>query len=343
LSPGRAAVSVGVGLFVGSLPLPGAQLAIVLAVCLPLGLDAAVAYLAAHVSNPFTLTLFVAAELEVGSVLLTGRHAAMSIESLGNAGLGHLGSQILVGSLVVGAGLSTLGGTVTWLIAHRAADARLKTLTDARKHTLERYASSPRAVRTYVAIKLRTDPALGAIARLDGHFGRVVDAGCGFGQIGLCLTDLGRTSSLVGIDEDPERIEAFARASEQSATSIRARLRESEFPAADTFLFVDSLHYLPLADQDIVLERAVASLAPGGRIVIREVSSGASIRSSVTEWLERRAARKSGRDQRAFGFRSASSLTQKLTSLGLTCTVAEHDELSIVHNVLIVGTKPAER
>jgi predicted RNA methylase len=69
-----------------------------------------------------------------------------------------------------------------------------------------RYASAATEARWYVATKLVTDPALDAITGLSGPFGCVVDLGCGFGQIGLALLELGRATSCLGIDSDEKRV-----------------------------------------------------------------------------------------------------------------------------------------
>ncbi|HVW28412.1 MAG TPA: DUF2062 domain-containing protein [Polyangiaceae bacterium] len=340
LSPGRAAASVGVGLFVACLPLYGAQLLIVLLLCLPLRLDSALAYIVTHVSNPLTLPVFLWLELQIGSRVLTGHGVAMRFEDVKRLGLATVGTQIAVGAMTSAAALGTAGALLTWVVAHRLRDARHRDLADARRRTLSRYAGAPRRARSYVAIKLRTDPALAAIAALDGDFGRVVDAGCGYLQIGLTLFELGRVTSLLGYDADAERTDVARGAARSDARVERADLRALHFPEADTILFVDSLHYLPLEAQDDVLTRAARALAPGGRIIVRDVDSGASLRSGFTERLERNAARKRGAAD-GLAFRSASDIATRLERLGLTCTIAQHDDLSIVHNALVVGRRPA--
>jgi uncharacterized protein (DUF2062 family)/precorrin-6B methylase 2 len=340
MSPGRAAASIGVGLFVGCLPVYGAQFLIVLAVCMPLRLDAALAYLVSHVSNPLTLPLFLWLELEVGSLIFTGHRAVMRFDEVKRLGLAAVGAELAVGALVCGVVLASLGAVVAWGLGHRFRDARQRELAAARRRTLTRYASAPRAARSYVAIKLRTDPALEAILGLEGNFGRVVDAGCGFLQIGLCLLELGRAVSVHGLDADAERIDVARAAAGSDARVERADLVTAEIPSADTVLFVDSLHYLPLQTQDELLARATAALAPGGRVIVREVDSGASMRSRFTERLERNAARKRRRAQSLF-FRPASEIRERLEALGLECTIVQHDELSIVHNALVVGRKVA--
>jgi uncharacterized protein (DUF2062 family) len=339
LSPARVAASVGVGLFVACLPLYGAQLLLVLLLCLPFRLDSALAYVVCHVSNPLTMPLFLWIELQIGSRVMTGHGVAMQFDEVKRLGLATLGSQIAVGAVTSAAALGGIGAALTWVVAHRLRDARHRELAAARRRTLARYAGAPRHARSYVAIKLRTDPALSAVAALQGDFGRVVDAGCGYLQLALTLLELGRARSVLGYDTNAERVEVARAAARADARVEQADLSTLRFPQADTILFVDSLHYLPLEAQDDVLARAVQALSPGGRVVVREVDSGASLRSGFTERLERSAAKKRG--EPGLAFRSATDLAARLERLGLSCTISQHDDLSIVHNALVVGTRSA--
>jgi uncharacterized protein (DUF2062 family) len=330
---------VGVGLFVACLPLYGAQLFLVLLLCLPFRLDSALAYVVCHVSNPFTLPLLLWLELQIGSRVMTGHGVMMRFDEVKRLGLATLGSQIAVGAVTAAAALGSIGAALTWVVAHRLHDGRHRELAEARRRTLSRYAGAPRRARSYMAIKLRTDPALSAVAALDGDFGRVVDAGCGYLQLGLALLELGRVHSLLGYDTKLERVQVARAAARADARVEQADLCTLSFPPADTILFVDSLHYLPLEAQNDVLARAVQALSPGGRVVVREVDSGATLRSGLTERLERNAAKKQG--DGSLAFRSASDIAARLERLGLSCTVAQHDDLSIVHNALVVGKRPS--
>ncbi len=338
LSPGRAAASIALGLFVGCLPIYGFQLPVVLAVCLPLRLDAPIAYLAAHVSNPLTIVLVLGLELEVGSLLLRGERAALDVSHLGSANLSRIGADLAAGSIVVATAASVVGGAVAWVLVHGARDLANRAFADARNRTISRYRSAPRRVRGYVAGKLRTDPALALVAAEGGSFGRVVDAGSGFGQIALGLVELGRASSVLGFDADADRVTVANSAAEGGARFEQRTLEDAEFPEADTILFVDSLHYVPLDVQDRVLERAARALAPGGRILVREVNATRSLRGTLTSALERLAARVRRRPV-AFGFRTAAGWVEALERLGLTCTVRVQDDLGLLENVLVVGTK----
>lgn len=339
LSPGRAAASIAVGLFVGCLPLYGVHSVIVLAICIPLRLDAAIAYFAAHISNPVTAPFLFALELQLGSHLLTGHGTELSFAAAKELGVIKAGARLFAGAAIVAPAAALLGATTTWFLSLRVQDAREPARAEARKRTVARYGGAPFAVRTYVRLKLRTDPALESITALTGSFGRIVDAGCGFGHIGLSLLDRGRGSSLLGLDSDKTRIEMASAAAGASARFIAQDLSEAELPPADTILLVDSLHYLPIADQDALLARAEAALLPGGRLIVREVASGASPRSRVTEWLERRAARRRGHAG-ILVFRPLGELVRALTDRGLTCTAPKPETFSMFDDAVIVAEKP---
>jgi uncharacterized protein (DUF2062 family)/2-polyprenyl-3-methyl-5-hydroxy-6-metoxy-1,4-benzoquinol methylase len=346
LEPGRAAASVAIGIFVGCMPIYGAQLLVVLAVCIPLRLDSAVAYVAAHVSNPLTIPLVLATEMEAGSLLLTGRHAVFDMKAVEHSSVGELWQivlrsvgQLAVGAVSIGSVLAMLGALVTWFVVHGIRDVSSRPFAEARKRTLARYADAPPSVRGYLSSKLRTDPSLESIAALPGSFGRVVDAGCGYGQIGLALLELGRADTVVGFDDDPRRVGIASSAAGDRARFETRSLPGLEFPEADTVLFVDSLHYIPVEQQNTVLERAARALAPNGRIVVRDVDSSSSIRSSLTQAAERLAARFRGRAIE-FGFRSRADLLRQLGRLGLSTGQQGQAEFSMTQNVLTVATKP---
>ncbi len=119
LTPARAAVSVAVGLFIGCLPVFGLHLPLVLAVCLPLELDAPVAYLAANVSNPLVAPWLIVAEVQTGSWLRTGAFVGFDAAMARSAGIGGFASFAAIGAVVVGAVLAALGGGAAGLLAGR--------------------------------------------------------------------------------------------------------------------------------------------------------------------------------------------------------------------------------
>jgi len=324
--------------FVGCLPIYGLQFGALLAVCVPLRLDMAVAYVAAHISNPITLVPLLALEIAVGALVLTGHAEVPNLTEMKH-GIVKVGAQAALGSIVVGLVFSSVAAGVAWTLGRRVRDARRGELTRGRQRTLDRYRDVPAAARHYVSSKLKLDPAVSDIASLAGAFGRVVDGGCGYGHVGLALTDLGRVTSLHGFDADPSRVSVAKRVAPEAHFDV-ARLEEAPFPDADTVLLVDSLHYLPLATQDAILERAARALAPGGRLIVREVDVSRSLQSRLTQWSERRAVKRVNPTGEA-GFRSKKQLVDVFDALGLTSAVVVNEDFSIFENVLVVGTKPA--
>jgi uncharacterized protein (DUF2062 family)/predicted TPR repeat methyltransferase len=339
LSPLRAGASVALGLFIGSLPLYGLHLPLCLLLCLPLRLDVVVAYLAANVSNPFVAPFLVTAEIEVGSLLLTGATIPFDVEQARRTGITGFVLQAALGSLVVGSALAVVGGALAYAIANRRRAREVHELSRAIRRTVARYAQAPIADRLYVSSKLANDPIVGKLAALPGSFGSVVDAGCGRGQLGLLLLELGGLERLRGFDWDSRKVAIAERAASGDARFETGDLRAIEWTLADTVLLIDVLHYLPRAEQDALLGRVVEALAPGGRLVVREVDGERGWRSGLTTLFERMAARIRYNRAHVLDFRPAAQIRARLEALGLTVTTESASDGTPLANVMIVAVK----
>ena len=145
------------------------------------------------------------------------------------------------------------------------------------------YAGAGRIYARYVAAKLQIDPVHRATLALVPRGGRVVDLGCGAGQLALllALADPGR--SVTGLDRDWGRI---ARARQAATAAGRAAcvrylcadVRTAPLDRMRAALLIDLLHSLPEADQDALLRRVARSLEPGGVVLVREVDRAAPAR-----------------------------------------------------------------
>jgi uncharacterized protein (DUF2062 family) len=124
LTPGRAAASVAIGLAIGVLPLWGVHWALVLGVCLPLRLDAGVAYLAANVSLPFLAPFITFAEIEVGARVLRGAWVALTVEEVKRVDPWTVLGELVVGTAVVAALAAAAGGALAWTITTLARRRR---------------------------------------------------------------------------------------------------------------------------------------------------------------------------------------------------------------------------
>jgi uncharacterized protein (DUF2062 family)/2-polyprenyl-3-methyl-5-hydroxy-6-metoxy-1,4-benzoquinol methylase len=333
-SPRLLAVSAGVGLFIGSLPLYGLHLPLCLLACVPFGLDAVVAYLAAQISNPWFAPFLVTLEARVGATVL--HRDALTLNELKLDRFGDLFERTFAGSLVVGSVLAVVGAAVTSLVVRRRED---DAESAAIRRTIARYRAQPRGDRIYVAVKLRTDPAVRRLSAL-GDLGRVIDAGAGRGQMGLFLWELGRVSELSGFDSDARKL-AVAGAAATSNGHYEVNTLETYAPAlhaTDSVLLIDVLHYLTPAEQDAALARIKRWLRPGGRILIREVGDRAWIRGAITRFAERLATLTGyNRASSSLAFRPLRELVTCLETLGFVCAVNDASADTPFDNALIVA------
>lgn len=335
-SPRERALSVGLGLFIGCLPLYGLHFPLCVAACVPFGLDLVAAYLAAQISNPWFAPVLVAVEARVGSALL-GR-APLAVSELELVRFGDVFERALVGSLVVGAALAVSGGLLTFLLARRGSEPAERSATLER--TLARYRSAPRGDRWYVALKLKSDPVVGELGEA-GQLGRLIDAGAGRGQIGLFLRDAGLVDELTGFDTDARKVDVARGAAADGERFEVCGLETFDAPqaSADSVLLIDVLHYLSPAEQDAALERVKRWLVPGGRLFVREVDRRPGPFSLFTRLLERIAtAFGYNRASGALGFRPVRELVERLEELGFRCRLCDASAGTPFDNTLIVAT-----
>src|SRR6188768_3877149 len=329
-SPARVALAVALGLFIGCLPVYGLHFVLCMLVCLPLGLDLVLAYLVANISNPLLAPFLITLEVEVGSLVSSGEHAAFTLERARETGILGFVFQAGIGSVIVGAVLGALGSALAYAIAQRrSASAAVAPELDAEgeldaalQRTIERYRTAPIGDRIYVAMKLKSDPLTQLLAELSGDFGRVLDAAAGRGQFGLFLWELRRCSALYGFDSDARKLAIAERAAAEDGCFERLDLLELGERKADTLLLIDVLHYLPFAEQDELLRRA-ARCVPRGRIVIRELDAGGGTRSAITrgfEWIAKISGYNRGRAGRYY--RPARQIVDQLTESGSSCAVS---------------------
>src|SRR5215831_196093 len=119
-SPAREAWTIGLGLFIGCSPLIGFHLGIALLVGWLLGLNRVKLYLAANLMNPVILPGIFFAEVQTGAWLRQGHAYPITLETFQTVELWHFGLDLLLGSLVVGAAIGTLGGAMTFFAFGRS-------------------------------------------------------------------------------------------------------------------------------------------------------------------------------------------------------------------------------
>ncbi len=339
LTPARAAASVAVGLAIGVTPLYGLHFWIVIGICVPLRLDAALAYLAANVSVPIVAPFILLGEVELGSLARTGHALALTAAEAKARAAGELAKELIVGTLILSPLAAIVGGAATWAIAVRSARAR-KSRTpfeEAVERVAARYAKGRRAAYHYVRGKLASDPVAARILGL-GALGEVVDVGCGRGQLAVLLLEAGNAARVTGFDWDARKVaDARDAASGLEAAFEAGDMREVVVPPCDTALFVDVLHYLTDAEQDAVLARAAD--AAQKRVIVRELDPDRGWRSAVTR-LQERVTTSLGYNRGArVNVRSIERLTAPLRERGFEVRVEPCWGATPFANVLVVAER----
>ena len=301
LSPKRAAVAVALGLFVGSIPIFGCHTPIVLTVCILLQLDALLAWVCSHISNPFFAPFLMTGEVQVGAYVQKGEWLWLTPDVV-MAEKGRFVTYLFVGAPIVAAAIALTGATLVLVgmtLKRRFVPVSATAVREPYRlpdnappwwHATERVASrytpigevSTPAERSrfhYVRVKLMTDPITRMIADLFGNeddvLGHVLDIGCGRGQMMVVLLENGRATSAHGLDWDEDKVAAARLAAAQDpaldATFEVANATDVELaPAsADTVMLIDVIHYLTIEEQDAVLQKAAEAVRPGGRLVVR--------------------------------------------------------------------------
>jgi SAM-dependent methyltransferase len=290
-------------------------------VCLPLRLDARIAYLAANISLPFFAPLLTVAEIEIGAMLLRGHALSLGRDALHAHGLRAFAGDLAIGTLVLAPALAAVGFGVAF--AAGALWPRTSLLGRAIARAAARYPT--RGARIHARAKLSSDPVVRALSTL-GALGDVVDVGGGAGHMSALLLETGQATRVRGIDADPARVELARAAGLDFAT---ADARGWEVPACDTALLLDVLHYMDPAEQDAVLGRAAVSARR--RVILREIEPRRGLASLVTRAAERLRKRPSVRPPRVF----AAALERQ----GFTVSTARCDEGTPFANALLFAEK----
>jgi SAM-dependent methyltransferase len=208
--------------------------------------------------------------------------------------------------------------------------------------TIARYAIARAADRNYVKFKLRTDPLTLELVRRETYLGDVIDVGCGRGQFGLLLWELGRVKSLYGYDWDRAKVETAILAAGGVGRYQIADLRAPPTPSADTILLFDVLQYLSTDEQRSLLKKLVVSLRPRGRLLVRAADRGLGWQARFSQALEGLGRLVNINRSHTLSFRSSEDLRADLEALGLAVESAERGRSSLLDNRLWIAELVAE-
>ena len=200
--------------------------------------------------------------------------------------------------------------------------------------------------RRYVKGKLAADPAYAATeALIKNRPMPLLDIGCGIGLLGQYLHARGVVMRYLGVDSDPRKIEAGNRALRQSGLDGLLHLRQTDGtahqPIRGHVALLDVLHYLPREGQHALLENAIAHLAPGGLLVIRNVLRERSWRYALTRVSEFFLSVSGWMRVGAQHYPSAAELRGQLEAAGLAVNIRPLHGKMPFDSYLLVAERPA--
>ncbi len=139
------------------------------------------------------------------------------------------------------------------------------------------FADAPLSMRLHVQARWRTCPLAEVAARVPTS-GAVLDVGCGHGLFASYLALDAAARRVVGVDIDERKLADAATISDQ----VQERGGSLQLDVApggavpegpwDAITIVDVLYLLPADAQRDLVERAAAQLAPGGRLLVKEMA-----------------------------------------------------------------------
>lgn len=153
-------------------------------------------------------------------------------------------------------------------------------------------ASSRRArVRQHPLLDLAAEAAHGdGLAPADRR--RILDIGCGFGLFAAYFGQTNRGRAITGVDPDGRRIEMATRVAKNLGLDkhrfVQGDARELEpGKVFDAIYVLDVMHHIPEQDQLSVLQSLEQKLAPGGILILKDITTTPYLGLKFTEYLDR--------------------------------------------------------
>ena len=236
-----------------------------------------------------------------------------------------------------------------------------------REHASDLYRDCGRFPFHFARGKFKHDPimadllALQCLSRADASASRLLDLGCGQGLLFAALDASAR------LCRDPGHPAAWpaappiacARGFDAAPINVRwgrrmlanrahphldaeisvADVRTVELPDCDIVVAIDLMHYMPHADQEKLLRKIAAALAPGGRLLLRVADAAQSRQTRASSLIDRAVSALRGQGWQPLWLRSAAEWHSLLSQLGFAATSIKTYRSPWAVNVLVRGDK----
>lgn len=170
--------------------------------------------------------------------------------------------------------------------------------------------------------------------------GRILDVGCGFGLFAAYFGQTHSARHIVGVDPDARRVELARKvARELSLThhefrvgDVRSAVLEGTFQGA---YVLDVMHHIPAEHQEAVLAHLHELLAPGGVLLIKDITTEPRLGLLFTEALDRLMVG----FKEPLAYRHHGAWGEMLTRLGFKVRIVRVPDVLPYPHVVIAATK----
>lgn len=155
-----------------------------------------------------------------------------------------------------------------------------------RRQLIENYIYKGPVLEYYTRVKTKMEGYYKVFNDLIPEDAVITDLGCGYGFMPVMLSYLSKDRQITGVDYDEEKIALAANLPDEQGqlTFVHSDIVSFAYQPSDVFIFSDVLHYLKPEEQWEVLEKALANLNTGGKIIVRDGDSDLAARHKGT-WL----------------------------------------------------------
>ena len=140
----------------------------------------------------------------------------------------------------------------------------------------------------YMRVKVGLEKNYKPIHALLPEQGKILDIGCGYGFMSHMLHFVSPAREITGIDYDEEKV-TVANHCFSRDNGIRFQHADAVAYPLDRYdgiVIADMLHYVKAEQQEIIIEKAMKALNPGGVLIIREGNKDLEKRHKGTELTE---------------------------------------------------------
>ncbi len=193
----------------------------------------------------------------------------------------------------------------------------------------------------YMRVKLRLEKYYAPFHQILPLKGTILDLGCGYGFLCYMLQFLSADRIITGVDYDEDKIDVARHGYLKSERLTFFCDDVTRFPLTtyDAIVISDVLHYLPYDAQEMLLERAIDALNPGGILVVREGNADLKERHKGTQITEFFSVKllKFNKSTNDLNFLSGESIKRIANRKGLTAEI--DDDAKFTSNVIFVIRK----